>query len=130
MREASASRTALVTALMRAIHTRLDPEALNDDPWGDWLVPDSVRSAIRASALAAMDAAERARALTDAVAAAGEPFRSGFDPAAIAEDLRASGFALREDLDGEQLARRSDGTGADGLRASCASHIAHARVAG
>jgi methyltransferase (TIGR00027 family) len=56
------SRTALVTALMRARHTRCDPRPLIDDTWGDRLVPDIVRAAIRSRALAAMDAAERARA--------------------------------------------------------------------
>jgi methyltransferase (TIGR00027 family) len=300
----AASRTALATSLMRAIHTRLDPQPLIDDPWGDRLVPDAVRAAIRESALAAMDAAARARALAapgtivdaalrasaaygnvitrarytedalrtavangirqyvivgagfdsfalrrpafardvtlfeidhpatqdlkrrrlaecgvavegpvhyigadlahedlaavlarsplrpqqpaffswlgvtmyltpeanlatlraiagsaapasalvftyldlkifagdraprafralrEAVAAAGEPFRSGFDPATIAADLRAIGFVLLEDLDGEQLTRRVDGADANALRTSRASHIAHARVAG
>jgi methyltransferase (TIGR00027 family) len=42
----AASRTALVTALMRAAHTRLDPHPLIDDPWGDRLVPESVKRAM------------------------------------------------------------------------------------
>jgi methyltransferase (TIGR00027 family) len=42
----TASRTALATSLMRAAHTRLDPHPLIDDPWGDRLVPESVRSAM------------------------------------------------------------------------------------
>jgi hypothetical protein len=39
-----ASQTALATALMRAIHTRLDRNPLIDDPWGERIVPSSVRS--------------------------------------------------------------------------------------
>jgi methyltransferase (TIGR00027 family) len=42
----AASRTALATALMRAAHTRLDPHPLIDDPWGDRLVPESVKRAM------------------------------------------------------------------------------------
>jgi O-methyltransferase involved in polyketide biosynthesis len=42
----AASRTALATSLMRAAHTRLDPHPLIDDPWGDRLVPESVKRAM------------------------------------------------------------------------------------
>jgi methyltransferase (TIGR00027 family) len=42
----TASRTALATSLMRAAHTRLDPHPLIDDPWGDRLVPESVRRVV------------------------------------------------------------------------------------
>jgi methyltransferase (TIGR00027 family) len=63
MNDQLASRTALATALMRARHTRLDPDPLIDDAWGDRLVPDAVRTALREAALAAMDADQRARAL-------------------------------------------------------------------
>jgi methyltransferase (TIGR00027 family) len=63
MNEYVASRTALVTSLMRARHTRLDQDPLIDDSLGDRLVPDSVRAALRVAALAAMDADARARAL-------------------------------------------------------------------
>jgi methyltransferase (TIGR00027 family) len=45
----TASRTALATSLMRAAHTRLDPHPLIDDPWGDRLVPESVKRAMAAS---------------------------------------------------------------------------------
>jgi O-methyltransferase involved in polyketide biosynthesis len=58
-----ASRTALATSLMRALHTRLDPDPFIDDPWGDRLVPESAREAIRQSALAKMDPVARAKAL-------------------------------------------------------------------
>jgi methyltransferase (TIGR00027 family) len=40
----AASRTALATSLMRAAHTRLDRHPLIEDPWGERLVPDSVRA--------------------------------------------------------------------------------------
>ena len=56
MNEFAVSRTALVTALMRAAHTRCDPEPLIDDPWGERLVPESARKAIRHSILSRMDA--------------------------------------------------------------------------
>jgi methyltransferase (TIGR00027 family) len=46
-----ASRTALVTSLMRAAHTRLDPRPLINDPWGDRLVPESVRARMDDQAL-------------------------------------------------------------------------------
>jgi methyltransferase (TIGR00027 family) len=42
----AASRTALATSLIRAAHTRLDPHPLIDDPWGDRLVPESVKHAM------------------------------------------------------------------------------------
>jgi methyltransferase (TIGR00027 family) len=58
-----ASRTALATSLMRAIHTRLDPNPLINDPWGDRLVPESVRELIRQAALERMDVGQRAEAL-------------------------------------------------------------------
>src|SRR5258707_8983288 len=51
MENQSASRTALATALMRALHTRTDPKPLIDDPWGDRLVPDSVRATMVDDAL-------------------------------------------------------------------------------
>jgi methyltransferase (TIGR00027 family) len=44
------SQTALLTALMRAVHTRRDPAPLLDDRWGDRLVPDSARALFRARA--------------------------------------------------------------------------------
>jgi O-methyltransferase involved in polyketide biosynthesis len=56
MEDLAVSRTALATSLMRAAHTRLDPNPLIDDPWGDCLVPESVRDMFRKAALAGMDA--------------------------------------------------------------------------
>ena len=49
MEKLAASRTALATSLMRAAHTRLDPHPLIDDPWGDRLVPESVKRAMASS---------------------------------------------------------------------------------
>jgi methyltransferase (TIGR00027 family) len=46
-----ASRTALSTSLMRALHTRADPHPLINDPWGDRLVPEAVRRQIDDAAL-------------------------------------------------------------------------------
>jgi methyltransferase (TIGR00027 family) len=43
MEDFAVSRTALATSMMRAAHTRLDPHPLIHDPWGDRLVPESVR---------------------------------------------------------------------------------------
>jgi methyltransferase (TIGR00027 family) len=61
--EFTASRTALATSLMRAAHTRLDPDPLIDDPWGDRLVPESVREMIRNAALGRMDPTARLKAM-------------------------------------------------------------------
>jgi methyltransferase (TIGR00027 family) len=49
MEKPAASRTALMTSLMRAAHTRLDPHPLISDPWGDRLVPESAKRAVAAS---------------------------------------------------------------------------------
>jgi methyltransferase (TIGR00027 family) len=43
MNEASASSTALATALMRSLHSRLNPQPLIDDRWGERLVPEAAR---------------------------------------------------------------------------------------
>lgn len=51
MENLTASRTALATALIRALHTRTDPKPLIDDRWGDRLVPDSVRATMTDDAL-------------------------------------------------------------------------------
>src|SRR6202041_1646128 len=63
MEELAVSRTALATSLMRAAHTRLDPNPLINDPWGDRLVPESARDMFRKAALARMDADALRRAL-------------------------------------------------------------------
>jgi methyltransferase (TIGR00027 family) len=56
MQDLTASRTALATALMRAAHTRLDPNPLINDPWGDRLVPEAARELFRQVAQSRMGA--------------------------------------------------------------------------
>ena len=63
MIEATPSRTALVASLMRAVHSRRDPSPILDDPWGDRLVPKSLRDGIGERVLARMDPDARAAAL-------------------------------------------------------------------
>ena len=41
MEQGTPSRTAMGTALMRALHTRADPLRLIDDPWGELLLADA-----------------------------------------------------------------------------------------
>jgi methyltransferase (TIGR00027 family) len=47
MEQTRASVTALGAALMRAVHTRVAPSPLIDDPWGDRLVLETEREVIR-----------------------------------------------------------------------------------
>jgi methyltransferase (TIGR00027 family) len=61
--ESLPSRTALVTSLMRALHSRSDPSPLLNDPWGDRLVPESEREGMTERILARMAAHARARGL-------------------------------------------------------------------
>jgi methyltransferase (TIGR00027 family) len=61
MHETTASRTALVTSLMRAVHTRFDRPALIEDPWGDRLVPEADRIAIQELVTSALDPAVRSK---------------------------------------------------------------------
>ncbi|GAB4558326.1 MAG: class I SAM-dependent methyltransferase [Rhizobacter sp.] len=69
-----ASRTALATSLMRAVHSRTAPARLIDDVWGDRLVPEAVRQAMPELALRAnaayADVIVRTRYTEDALAAA------------------------------------------------------------
>src|ERR1700722_9747889 len=44
MDDAAASRTALITSWMRALHSRLNPHPLIDDTWGEVLVPEAQRA--------------------------------------------------------------------------------------
>jgi methyltransferase (TIGR00027 family) len=71
----TASMTALATSLMRAIHTRLDPNPLIDDPWGDRLVPESARDMFRTAVLNKMDATARKNALATPDAIVDASFR-------------------------------------------------------
>lgn len=70
MNPSQASRTALATSLMRALHSRADPAPLLDDPWGDRLVPPPARATFRERAMAWHDATGTAEgaALPDASA--------------------------------------------------------------
>jgi methyltransferase (TIGR00027 family) len=61
--QSSPSRTALVTSLMRALHSRHAPSPLLDDPWGDRLVPLSERERMRERIVTRMDEEARVRAL-------------------------------------------------------------------
>ena len=73
---------------------------------------------------------ESFRELEQRVAAVGEPFLSGFDPAGLAKNLADCGLELVEDLDGSAIAKRYDRGGEHGLGQSSFSHIALARVYG
>jgi methyltransferase (TIGR00027 family) len=68
------------------------------------------------------------RELEQRVAALGEPFMSGFNPAELAANLAHCGLDLIEDLDGVEAAARYDRGGALGLGQSMYSHLALARV--
>lgn len=70
---------------------------------------------------------EEFRELELRVAALGEPFLSGFDPAELGAHLAACGLDLVEDLDGTQAAARYGRGGGQWAR-SMFSHIALARV--
>src|SRR5262249_21940308 len=61
MTDGSASRTALSTALMRAVHTRIDRPRLIDDPWGDTLVPAVEKTALYRRILAGAGPEARTR---------------------------------------------------------------------
>jgi methyltransferase (TIGR00027 family) len=69
---------------------------------------------------------ERTQRVRNAVAAAGEPWVSGFDPGGLGELLHGAGFELIENLGPDQLAARYR---ASGLRPSSNSYIARAAVA-
>jgi methyltransferase (TIGR00027 family) len=61
MTDGSASRTALSTALMRALHTRKDRPQLIDDPWGDTLVAPAEKTALYRRILAGARPETRAK---------------------------------------------------------------------
>jgi methyltransferase (TIGR00027 family) len=46
LKDTTASMTAMSVALMRSLHTRIDPRPLINDPWGEQLVPDWAKDAI------------------------------------------------------------------------------------
>ena len=73
---------------------------------------------------------EERRQAREVVVAVGEPWVSGFSPARLADDLRAAGLILIEDLGRDELRERYCAGRQDGLSASAADHVARARVAG
>ncbi|MGY3512300.1 hypothetical protein ACVIQY_005275 [Bradyrhizobium sp. USDA 3051] len=62
------------------------------------------------------------------VAAIGEPYRSGFDPKEIANDLMSVGLELVEDLDGKKMWERYAGASAAIRQPPASLHIVLARV--
>jgi methyltransferase (TIGR00027 family) len=70
------------------------------------------------------------RALFSWAESLGEPFISGFDPRTLAEELRALGVELLEDLDHEAQEARYFASRADSLRPVAPSHFAHTRLCG
>ncbi len=74
--------------------------------------------------------AEQFLELRRRVAAAGEPFQSGFDPSRLAELLRSTGFELVEDLSERALLDRLDPGHSSGLKAGSFSHVARALTVG
>jgi methyltransferase (TIGR00027 family) len=71
---------------------------------------------------------ERFERLRREVAALGEPFLCGFDPATLPQELAALGLDLVEDLPDTALLSRYDPQGRNGLRSSGHSRIARARI--
>lgn len=76
MNPLGASRTALATSLMRALHSRHDPAPLLDDNWGDRLVPDTARAALCQRVLDGMPPTARVKAAADPEALLGQSLRA------------------------------------------------------
>ncbi len=76
----------------------------------------------------AMSGAQRRvfEAMADRVAAAGEPWRTTFGPAVLAERLRGHGFTVIEDLGADEINARWFGDRTDGLRVGGAGRLAAA----
>jgi methyltransferase (TIGR00027 family) len=76
------------------------------------------------------DPSHRARfdALSARVAKAGEPFRTFLDPATLACEMEALGFAVMQDWDAPALNARYFAGRSDGLRIPGRGHCLHARV--
>jgi methyltransferase (TIGR00027 family) len=83
-----------------------------------------------AQPVATLDPAQRANfeAMAERVAAAGEPFRSFFEPEALGHDLLALGFSVVEDFDANTLNPRYFANRSDGLKLRGRAHIVKARV--
>jgi methyltransferase (TIGR00027 family) len=67
-------------------------------------------------------------ALSARVARAGEPFRSFFDPATLAREVKAFGFSEMQDWDAPAFNARYFAGRSDGLRIPGRGHCLHARV--
>jgi methyltransferase (TIGR00027 family) len=91
-------------------------------PGGSWLVFTYLKRSSLNSTSAPM------RELTQRVAALGEPFLSGFDPATLPAELAACGLSVREDLSGDELIDRYGKRGAEGFNRHSSSHIALAQL--
>jgi methyltransferase (TIGR00027 family) len=96
MPDLTVSRTALATSLMRAVHTRTDPNPLIDDPWGDRLVPDSARDMFRKAALARMDEPARKAAMASPDTIVDESLRRSRAYANVITRTRFAEDALRD----------------------------------
>lgn len=111
-----------------------------------YLELDAVRTTLRVVAAAApgseivfdyslgpasLPAAERRafEALAARVAVAGEPWRTFFEPAALADELAALGLAVVDDLGADALNARYFADRGDGLRIRGRGHLMHARLA-
>lgn len=68
--------------------------------------------------------------LEQVVKSLGEPFISGFHPAALNDDIRDLGLDLEEDCNEYQLVARYDPAGVNGLKPVDRSHVARVRVRG
>jgi methyltransferase (TIGR00027 family) len=66
--------------------------------------------------------------MREQLAALGEPFLCGFDPATLADELARIGFELVEDLADRELVQRYDPRGVHGFAIGGASRIARAAV--
>lgn len=62
------------------------------------------------------------------MAAAGEPFRTSFDPAELDREMRRAGFTRLEDVGIEALNARYFAGRADGLTGRGAGHVLSATV--
>ena len=67
------------------------------------------------------------RALKHRMRAAGEPWRSVFDPSRLVHDLKTIGFRQVTDIGPEEINRRFFNRRADKLRVSNSGHLIHAR---
>jgi methyltransferase (TIGR00027 family) len=78
----------------------------------------------------AHDAVQRAsfEAMAERVAAAGEPFKSFFEPAELTRELCAMGYSAVDDFDATALNPRYFANRADGLKLRGRAHVLKARV--